>query len=206
MQSNNENKSRFPLDDIELDDSEFVVRKHLHRSECPICKSGAFGIKFTRDFHTRPDVHARDLAVHFNMTEEEVMDHINTHELVVSIQQTPTGDLRKKVSSPDFYLDELGTLYGAIRDCFEYINQDQDSYDSVKIQQLTTLNKELRETLKVMAELQGRLKGPGDAQNKVLKVEGNLNVITDLLSGGILCPHCEEKVMKKLEKVEHLLE
>ena len=198
--------SRFPLDDIELDDSEFAVRKHLHRSECPICKSGAFGIKFTRDFHTRPDVHARDLAVHFNMTEEEVMDHINTHELVVSIQQTPSGDLKKRVSSPDFYLDELGTLYGAIKDCFEHINQDQDNYDSVKIQQLTTLNKELRETLKVMAELQGRLKGPGDAQNKVLKVEGNLNVITDLLSGGILCPHCEEKVMKKLEKVEHLLE
>ena len=198
--------SRYPLDDIELDDSEFAVRKHLHRSECPICKSGAFGIKFTRDFHTRPDVHARDLAVHFNMTEEEVMDHINNHELVVSIQQTPSGDLKKRVSSPDFYLDELGTLYGAIRDCFEHINQDQDNYDSVKIQQLTTLNKELRETLKVMAELQGRLKGPGDAQNKVLKVEGNLNVITDLLSGGILCPHCEEKVMKKLEKVEHLLE
>ena len=198
--------SRYPLDDIELEDSEFAVRKHLHRSECPICKSGAFGIKFTRDFHTRPDVHARDLAVHFNMTEEEVMDHINNHELVVSIQQTPSGDLKKRVSSPDFYLDELGTLYGAIRDCFEHINQDQDNYDSVKIQQLTTLNKELRETLKVMAELQGRLKGPGDAQNKVLKVEGNLNVITDLLSGGILCPHCEEKVMKKLEKVEHLLE
>ena len=84
--------SRFPLDDIELDDSEFAVRKHLHRSECPICKSGAFGIKFTRDFHTRPDVHARDLAVHFNMTEEEVMDHINNHELVVSIQQTPSGE------------------------------------------------------------------------------------------------------------------
>jgi len=197
--------SRFPLDDIELDDSEFAVRKHLHRSECPICKSGAFGIKFTRDFHTRPDVHARDLAVHFNMTEEEVMDHINNHELVVSIQQTPNGDLKKRVSSPDFYLDELGTLYGAIRDCFECINQDQDNYDSVKIQQLTTLNKELRETLKVMAELQGRLKGPGDAQ-KVTKIEGNLTILYSVIEGGVLCPVCQEKVMKKLEKVEHLLE
>jgi hypothetical protein len=140
------------------------------------------------------------------MTEEEVMDHINNHELVVSIQQTPSGDLKKRVSSPDFYLDELGTLYGAIRDCFEHINQDQDNYDSVKIQQLTTLNKELRETLKVMAELQGRLKGPGDAQTKVTKIEGNLNILYGILEGGVLCSHCEEKVMKKLEKVEHLLE
>jgi len=195
-----------PLDDIAIEDDDFAIRKHLHRDECPICRAGAFGMKFTRDFHTRPDVHARDLAVHFNMTEEEVMDHINCHELVVSIQPTSTGEMKKKVSSPDFYLDEISTLYTAIKDCFEYINQDKDSYDSIKIQQLTTLTKDLKESLKLMAELQGRLKGPGDAQNKVLKVEGDLNLVMGILSGGTLCPHCEEKVMKKLEKVEHLLD
>lgn len=194
------------FNDILVEDENFAIRKHLHRDECPICRSGAIGMKFTRDFHTRPEVHARDLAIHFNMTEEEVMDHINTHELVVSITQTSTGELKKRISSPDFYLDELSTLYMAIKDCFEWINQDKDSYDSVKIDQMTKLNKELRETITKMAELQGRLKGPGDAQNKVLNVTGNLNIITDILSGGILCPHCEEKVMKKLEKVEKLIE
>ena len=194
------------FNEIMVEDENFAIRKHLHRDECPICRSGAIGMKFTRDFHTRPAVHARDLAIHFNMTEEEVMDHINTHELVVSITQTSTGELKKRISSPDFYLDELSTLYMAIKDCFEWINQDKDSYDSVKIDQMTKLNKELRETITKMAELQGRLKGPGDAQNKVLNVTGNLNIITDILSGGILCPHCEEKVMKKLEKVEKLIE
>jgi hypothetical protein len=195
-----------PMDDVSGDDPNFKVRKHLHRSECPICQAGAFGMKFTRDFHTRPDVHARDLAIHFNMTEEEVMDHINCHELVVSVQPTTTGELKKKISSADFYLDEISTLYMAIKDCFEFINQDRENYDSVKIQQLTTLTKDLKESLKLMAELQGRLKGPGDAQQKVLKVEGNLNIMYDIISGGVLCPHCEEKVMKKLEKVEHLIE
>ena len=124
-----------------MEDTSFGVRKHLHRDECPICRSGAIGMKFTRDFHTRPEVHARDLAIHFNMTEEEVMDHINCHELVVSIQSTSTGELKKRISSPDFYLDELSTLYMAIKDCFEWINQDKDSYDSVKIDQMTKLNK-----------------------------------------------------------------
>lgn len=200
------NNTQDPFDDVILNDKDFAIRKHLHRDECPICRSGAIGMKFTRDFHTRPEVHARDLAIHFNMTEEEVMDHINTHELVVSIQQTPTGELRKRISSPDFYLDELSTLYMAIKDCFEWINQDKDSYDSVKIDQMTKLNKELRETITKMAELQGRLKGPGDAQSKVMKVEGNLNILYDVLGGGVLCPHCQDKVMKKLEKVEHLIE
>ncbi len=195
-----------PMDDVSGDDPNFKVRKHLHRSECPICQAGAFGMKFTRDFHTRPDVHARDLAIHFNMTEEEVMDHINCHELVVSVQPTTTGELKKKISSADFYLDEISTLYMAIKDCFEFINQDRENYDSVKIQQLTTLTKDLKESLKLMAELQGRLKGPGDAQTKVTKIEGDLNILVDVLSGGILCPHCEEIVMKRLEKVQHLLE
>jgi len=129
------------FDDIVIEDTEFGVHKHLHRDECPICRSGAIGMKATRDFHNRPDIHARDLAVHFNMTEEEVMDHINCHELVVSMQPTATGELKKRISSPDFYLDELSTLYMAIKDCFEWINQDKDSYDSVKIDQMTKLNK-----------------------------------------------------------------
>ena len=55
-----------------------------------------------------------------------------------------------------------------------------------------------------MAELQGRLKGPGDAQTKVTKIEGDLHVVMGILSGGILCPHCEEKVMGKLEKAKLL--
>jgi len=56
-----------------------------------------------------------------------------------------------------------------------------------------------------MAELQGRLKGQGDAQ-KVTKIEGNLTILYSVIEGGVLCPVCQEKVMKKLEKVEHLLE
>ena len=193
-----------PMDDVSGDDPNFKVRKHLHRSECPICQAGAFGMKFTRDFHTRPDVHARDLAIHFNMTEEEVMDHINCHELVVSVQPTTTGELKKKISSADFYLDEISTLYMAIKDCFEFINQDRENYDSVKIQQLTTLTKDLKESLKLMAELQGRLKGPGDAQQKVLQVEGDMTILLDTLSGGILCDHCTEKVMERLKKTKLL--
>lgn len=195
-----------PFDEIPLEDNEFQIRKHLHRTECPICRSGAIGMKFTRDFHTRPDVHARDLAIHFNMTEEEVMDHINCHELVISLEENEaTGELKKRISSPDFYLDELGTLYMAMRDCFSYVTNDRESYDSIKIDQMTKLNDAILKTITKMAELQGRLKGPGDVQQKVVNIEGGLNIITDLLSGGILCPHCQAKVEKNLDKMQHLL-
>lgn len=197
------------LDKITVNDPDFQIRKHLHRDECPICLAGSIGMKYTRDFHTNPNFHARDLAVVFKMTEEEVMDHINCHELVVSIESDVNGDLRKRISSPDFYLDELGTLYTAMRDCFEWVNRNRGedgSYDSIAIDQLTKLNDSVLKTITKMAELQGRLKVPGDAQQKVLKVEGNFNLIMDIISGGGLCPECEKQIMSRLERVEHLIQ
>ena len=134
------------------------------------------------------------------------MDHINCHELVISLEENAaTGELKKRISSPDFYLDELSTLYMAMRDCFSYVTNDRESYDSIKIDQMTKLNDAILKTITKMAELQGRLKGPGDVQQKVVNVEGNLNILMDIIAGGVLCPHCEEKVMRKLDKVEHLL-
>jgi hypothetical protein len=187
-------------------DGQFKVQ-HLHRDQCPICRSGAIGMKFTRDFHTRPEIHARDLAVHFNMTEAEVMDHLNSHELVVSIETNEvTGALRKRVNSPDFYLDELSTLYTAMRDCFSWVTRDGEEYDVIKIDQMTKLNDAILKTITKMAELQGRLKGPGDANNKTInnKIEGDMTILIDTISGGVLCDRCQEKVDRRLQKMKLL--
>lgn len=179
----------------------------LNPSECPMCQSKAVGMKATRDFHVRTDVHARDLAVQFNITEDQVMDHINNHVLVVSVDEGIDGKAKKNISSPDFYLDELSILYTGIKDCYEWINRDNENgYDVIKVDQLVKLSSEILKILSKMAEFQGRLKGPGDIQSKVLQVEGNLNLIFNILSSGILCPCCEEKVMAELGKIEHLLE
>ena len=188
-------------DPYDLIPSEPTFRRQLNRSECPICRDGAIGMKFTRDFHNRPGVHARDIAAHYGMTEEEVMDHIQCHELVITVQADENGDLKKKISSPDFYLDELGTLYMAVRDCFESVNNDHDHIDNIKIDQIIRLSKSVVDIISKMAEIQGRINGPVDIQNHITNIEGDMGIMMDILSGGVLCDECTEKVTERLEKM-----
>jgi len=173
------------------------------RDECPICKAGAFGTKWTRDYFARDDITANDLAVHFQITTDDVMDHINNHEICVGMTTNNGRDV-KQLRSPDLLMDELGILYGIVRDCVEYIRQDGE-WDTVKIDQLTKLSKECTNIISKIGEFQGRLKPVTNIEQKVLKVEGDLNVFSSIMSGGILCPHCQEKVMKKIESIEPTL-
>jgi hypothetical protein len=170
------------------------------RDECPICKSGAFGLKWTRDYFARDDITAQDLATHFSITTEDVMDHINNHEICVGVTTTSNGRQVKELRSPDLLLDELGVLYSIVRDCVEYIRQDGE-WDTVKIDQLTKLSKECTNIISKIGEFQGRLKPTTTIENKILHVEGNLNTVTSLLSGGILCPTCQKKADRMIEDI-----
>ena len=55
----------------------------MEKELCPICRSGPIGFKFTRDFHTKPNVTLEDLARHFDMDKDDVIDHINHHEMQI---------------------------------------------------------------------------------------------------------------------------
>lgn len=140
------------------------------------------------------------------MNVEDVLDHLNSHEIRISVKtDDKTGETRRDLSSPDFLINEILTLYEVMKDAFERVTADRE-YDSIRIDQMTRLHKELITGITKLAELQGRLKGPGDAETKVLQVQGDLNLIMDAISGGGLCPVCEAKLMKKLEVVQNLLE
>ena len=170
------------------------------RDECPICKAGAFGMKWTRDYYARDDITANDLAVHFQITTDDVMDHINNHEICVGVTTSNGRDI-KQLRSPDLLMDELGVLYGIVRDCVEYIRQDGE-WDTVKIDQLTKLSKECTNIISKIGEFQGRVKTSNTVETKILQVQGDLSIFTNILSGGVLCPHCQEKVMKRVEDAE----
>jgi hypothetical protein len=187
----------------------------MEPENCPICKDGPMGFKFTRDWHinhqnignsTRGNgVQIEDLALHYNMTFKDVQEHLLHHELKVETIKVNNVD-RTVVSSPDFYLNEFGFIYSTVKDILQRkINNDELEEDSIFVDQITKLTKEMNTTLTKLAEVQGRLKTGGDTETKILKVEGDLNIITDILSGGCLCPNCQEKVMQKLETVTHLL-
>jgi len=179
----------------------------MDKELCPICRSGPIGFKFTRDFHTKPNVTLEDLARHFDMDKEDVIEHINHHEMQIMTKNV-NGIDKTVISSPDFYLNEFGFMYGTLKDLLQEVIDQRDAdgnVDSILIDQITKLTKEMNNSLTKLGEFQGRLKNAGDSETKILQVEGNLNIITDILSGGCLCDKCQPRVMKKLDSVMHLL-
>lgn len=168
----------------------------LKRFECPICNSGSIGIKWIRDYYQTNKVTISDLCEYFHMTEEEVREHLNSHDIVVVNDDI---DGKRKLSSPDFILNELSTLYTAVYDCFNDIRNNET--DSIKIDQITRLTKELRETIKQITDYQGKTGYKSESETKIINVEGNFNVLMNMISGGALCPACQRKLLEEMDKV-----
>jgi len=133
------------------------------------------------------------------MTIEEVYRHINHHELMV-IHDVEANRQTRELSSPDFILNELSTLYSAVYECFQDIRANET--DGVKIDQITRLSKELRETIKQITDYQGKTGQKSEREMKIINIEGNFNMLVDVISGGTLCPHCQAKVLEKLDNPE----
>lgn len=166
------------------------------RVDCPICNAGAFGVKWVRDFYeNRCDI--KDLADHFTMSIQEVQDHLNSHDIVVSVNTSPKGVEKRDLSSPDFVINELLTMYTLLHDCVEDIKENET--DSIKIDQLAKLNKEIRETLKFITDYQGKTGKTSESETRIINIEGNFNMLVNIIAGGDLCVKCQEKILRHLE-------
>jgi len=166
---------------------------------CPICNAGSVGVKWIRDYYQGNRIGIEDIANHFGMSIQEVHDHINNHELLV-VHEVDQHNRTRELTSPDFILNELSTLYSAVYDCFQDIRGNET--DGVKIDQITRLTKELRETIKQITDYQGKTGHKSERETKIINIEGNFNMLIDVISGGTLCPHCQSKVLKKLDDPE----
>jgi hypothetical protein len=137
-----------------------------------------------------------DLQEYFHMTESEVKEHLNKHDIVITTDAKDPD--RKQLSSPDFILNELTILYSAVYDCFVDVRNNET--DSVKIDQLTRLTKELRETIKQITDYQGKTGHRSESETKIINVEGNFNLMMNIVSGGRLCPECQRLILEEMEK------
>ncbi len=168
----------------------------LHRYECPICSAGAFGVKWVKDFYeNRCDIKA--VADHFSMSINEVQDHLNAHDIVVSVVHTPEGRDIRDLSSPDFIINELLIMYDLLHNCVNDIKDAET--DSIKIDQLVKLSKEIRETIKQITDYQGKTGKKSENETRIINVEGNFNMLVNMISGGVLCNDCQEKILAKMD-------
>ena len=156
------------------------------RDECPICKDGALGMKFIRDYFLFQDdpirkISVEDIARHYALDPQDVYDHINNHDIVITsdcinLVEKKSDKTGRVLRSPDILLDELSTLYNIVRNVVDHI-QENGEWDSTSIDQLTKLSKECTNIISKIGEFQGRI-GAKTNETKILQIDGDLNMIT----------------------------
>lgn len=160
--------------------------------KCRICSSGEIGRLWTRDVLLgRKNLF--DMSKHFDCTQEESMDHVNNHEIIID----DSGDY----DSPDFYIGKLLKILKTLEDMVSYdmiMNtnmKNQDKEITIKVL------KECRETLKSLGEFQGRLSSNKDVTINIAQINQNYKQITNMLITEV-CPECRLKVINMLDQLD----
>lgn len=160
-------------------------------SECPMCAAGAIGMQWSRDIIVGK-VSVEEASMFFNMSRNEVMDHINTHQIK---EDKNTGEY----DSQDFYMKRLLRMLKKLEDWVNYICAIKD-FDRENIKLALMLTKETRATLHDLAEFQGRLNQGGNVNVKIETMNNRFVLLTNLIVQEV-CPECRQKVLEAIDQM-----
>lgn len=128
----------------------------------------------------------RECGEHFGISDAEVYEHINNHELKIDVN---TG----KVDSPDFY---MGRLLGMIETMDEWVRltMEVNDFDANRIRAGTSLMREIRETLKTLAEFQGVKETGGNYSIQITQIKQEYIALTNFIMEEA-CDSCRAKII-----------
>lgn len=159
--------------------------------ECPICQAGAYGRTVSRDIILgRKSPH--EAALRFKMTIEEVMVHVNDHEIIID---EDTGNCE----SPDFYMNKLLKLLKTFEDWLNYEIMS-GGIDKQKVDLGIKLGREIRLTLESLAQFQGRLERGGSANIQIQQINMKYLQLTQVIASEV-CDRCRPKLMAVLDSM-----
>jgi len=154
---------------------------------CPICNSSQCREWTTDLFLGRRNL--RDAANFFNISPQEVYEHLMKHKVPDAPVEVEEHDLA-------YYVGELGFLTKSMKDILN--TQLQKVIDLSDVRAIMAVMKELRETLKLLAELEGRLQ-----QQKVeINVDVTQQKLDELYEAVVesnMCDRCKMVILNVLE-------
>ena len=167
---------------------------------CNICNAGRIGYKWDHDLKIGSKK-PRDAAVHFHMELDEVLDHMSSH--IMTAPSCEEIELEKLISDPEYLLKQAAKIILQVQDWITIV-REIDDISINEISQGAKLIKEFRDTLKFIAELQGKLNKGDTYHQQFVQIEGNFNMLITAITGGMLCDDCQERVLKQLEETKLL--
>lgn len=166
--------------------------------KCKLCDAGEMSNKWIKDMLVGKKS-PQTVANQFGVTVEEVMDHAYNHE------QCEVGNEMDALTFEQF-LDTMKMQLNKINNWFKIVI-DTDEPTTENVAMAVKLIKEIRDTLRVIAEIEGKLAAKGDTTQitvQIAAVQKNYKQLTNLILKEV-CPACQEKLILKME-AENLLE
>jgi hypothetical protein len=167
--------------------------------KCPLCEAGELGRKAARNIvlgHTTPE----KVAIEYNMSEAEVMSHINTHEIVID----DFGD----ISSPDFFMNQLFDVLNQLRRILKMITTTIDDSDKHSMGALANTLKlaiaalrEIRVTVESAENIYGHTDRVATTNIQIDQVNLKYLQITEIINSEV-CPECRIKITKRMEDLK----
>lgn len=164
--------------------------------DCPLCRAGTIGREWSRKVLTAKTSPTK-CATEWGMTVAEVYEHINTHEIVADKE---TGD----TSSPDFYMGKLLKMLRFMEDWINLVTEQSDGFDVNKMRAAATVIREIRETLKTLAEFQGLRDSGVNYTAQITLIKQQYMVLTTAVMEEV-CDECRGRILNVIEAMPPML-
>ena len=155
---------------------------------CPMCNAGIIGRNATKKITLGTPGALEEAVMLFKMTPLEVQDHCTNHEIKVDEEEGV-------YASNDFYMDRMLKMIKRLDNWMKYLESHATDRESITLG--LKLIRETRETVKDLAEFQGRLDRRGNVNVQIETLNAQYNELQQVILTE-LCPACQEMVIKRL--------
>lgn len=155
---------------------------------CRLCTNPRLGKKWTNAIITG-EKSSVEAASALKMSIDEVEAHVYKHEKGVAIVETPKRD-------KEFFLTQLDDINAQLQDALEAVANDTE----LDTRKLTSVTKEIRETLKLLAEVSGIIGADNSAfmQQQLTEMQQKYLTLTGLILEEC-CVTCQKKIVDRLK-------
>lgn len=159
---------------------------------CNICNAGQYGARWTAELKLGTKK-VSNAAVEFNMSIEDVLTHINEHNM-----PTEMVDVVDLLKDPDFIKREVIVMHIRLKEWLEFM-MEQEEFGVHNMDRGLKLMKENRETLKLLGDLEGKFNTSNIFQEKYVKSQDEIKMLTNAIME-MSCPECKKKLIGKIKE------
>jgi DNA repair exonuclease SbcCD ATPase subunit len=160
------------------------------KKECILCKNPRLNRRWTQAV-IRGEKTSVEAASALHISIEEVEDHVYKHE-----KDTAVEVIEPVKRDKQYFMTQLDDINAQLQEALEVVANDME----LDTRKLTSVTKEIRETLKLLAEVSGIIGADNSAAMQQQLNEMQQKYLT--LTGLILeecCPICQRKIVDRLK-------